>query len=197
MKVIGITGGVGSGKSAVLAELNKEYKCKIIMADDVAKKLQEPGSKVYDEIVELLGEDVLCEDGSIDKAKMAGKIFNDGSILDKVNGIIHPAVKEYIVGEIEKEKSLGNIEYLFLEAALLIECGYKSIVDEMWYIYVNQDIRRERLKASRGYSDEKTDAIMKSQLTEENFRKESDFTFDNSGSLTKTMDEIRERLKNF
>ncbi|MBQ9863185.1 MAG: dephospho-CoA kinase, partial [Lachnospiraceae bacterium] len=81
-----------------------------------------------------------------------------------------------------------------IEAALLIECGYKEIVDEMWYIYTNIDVRRKRLKESRGYSDAKIDSILKSQLSEEEYRKNSDFEIDNSGLCEDSFEQIRERL---
>ena len=86
------------------------------------------------------------------------------------------------------------MDYFFLEAARLIECGYRSVVDEMWYIYCDLAVRRERLKKSRGYSDEKIDSILSSQLTEAEFRSGSDVIIDNSGNLEDAYRQIREAL---
>ena len=83
--------------------------------------------------------------------------------MEQVNSIIHPAVKEWILKEIHSENEKNELDFLFIEAALLIEDGYLNIVDEMWYIYAREEVRRARLKTSRNYSDEKIDAIMQSQ----------------------------------
>ena len=95
----------------------------------------------------------------------------------------------------EAEKKKKEADYFFLEAALLIECGYKSIVDEMWYIYASDEVRRARLKASRGYTDEKIDSIMNSQLSNDEFVKASDRVIDNSEDMDKTMSQIDTILK--
>lgn len=194
MKVIGITGGVGSGKSTILDEISKLYNCRVLFSDLAAKELQDKNRPCYEPLIRLLGEDVLDEDENIDKKKMSNKIFADKSLVKKVNDIIHPAVKEYILSEIDKEKKEDNIDYFFIEAALLIECGYKEIVDEMWYIFVNDDERRKRLKASRGYTDLKIDQILANQLSDEEFRVNSDFIVDNSYSIEESIKQITERL---
>lgn len=194
MKVIGITGGVGCGKSAILKKLKEKYSCFIFLADDAAKELEKKGNACYESLVELLGENVLGEDREIIPSKMAEAVFENPSLLEKVNAIVHPAVKKYILDSIEEKKNDGLYEYFFLEAALLIECGYNEVVDEMWYIFAEEKIRRMRLKNSRGYTDEKIDSIMKSQLSEAEFKAGSDFTVDNSGDIDNTMSQIYKRL---
>lgn len=194
MKIIGITGGVGAGKSALLTYMAENYNCKIIMADEVAHFVKEPGTDCYHKLVVLLSEEILNEDGTIHKGKMAEKIFASEEILEQVNAIIHPAVKEWILREITQEEDKGELDFLFIEAALLIEDGYLNIVDEMWYIYAREDVRRARLKASRNYSDEKIDAIMESQLSEEEFRKNCKVVIDNSDSLSMAYAQIDEKL---
>lgn len=194
MKVIGITGGVGCGKSAILKKLKEKYSCFIFLADDAAKELEKKGNACYESLVELLGENVLGEDREIIPSKMAEAVFENPSLLEKVNAIVHPAVKKYILDSIEEKKNDGLYEYFFLEAALLIECGYNEVVDEMWYIFAEEKTRRMRLKNSRGYTDEKIDSIMKSQLSEAEFKAGSDFTVDNSGDIDNTMSQIYKRL---
>lgn len=195
MKVIGITGGVGCGKSAVLHEIEKVYNCKILLADDAAKRLEKRGQSCYFKLLELLGNDILREDLEIDPIKMSGKIFKDVKLLEKVNAIIHPAVKEYILDEIDKARKSKIYDYFFLEAALLIEGGYKEITDEMWYIFSDADVRKRRLRESRNYSDEKIENIMKNQLSEEEYRNNCDFTVDNSNTLAESMEQIGKRLE--
>lgn len=194
MRVIGITGGVGSGKSALLQYLVHNYSCRIILADEAAHKVKEPGQPCYEKLVALLSPDILSADGTIHKGLMAARIFESEELLKRVNEIIHPAVKKIILDEIEKERRKGEIAFLFLEAALLIEDGYLNIVDEMWYIYAKENVRRKRLKESRNYSDEKIDAIMKSQLTEKEFRKYCTFVVDNSSSLEAACRQIDRKL---
>lgn len=197
MITIGITGGVGCGKSKVLEYISNNYNCKIILSDDVANQIKEPGESCYQLLIELLGTDILGEDKYIDKKKMAAKIFADDSLLSKVNDILHPAVKDYILAQKALEADRGEIDYLFVEAALLIECGYNEHVDEMWYIYAPVDVRTKRLKESRGYSDEKIKAIMDAQLTEEQFREGSDFVIDNGGSLESTYEQLKVKLSTY
>lgn len=194
MKVIGITGGVGSGKSLILNYIKSHYNCEIIMADDLAKDLCKKGELCYKPLVKLLGTDVLDKDGEINKSVMAQKIFSDDNLRIGVNNIIHPGVKKYILKRIAYLRRKRTKDFLFIEAALLIEDGYKDIVDELWYIYTDEAVRRNRLKESRGYSDEKIDSIMASQLSEEEFRLNSDFEIDNSGNSEVSFSKIRERL---
>lgn len=194
MKVIGITGGVGSGKSEILNTINGLVNCRILSADNIAKELEEPGNACYKPLVELLGEDILDKNGCIVKDRMAAKIFNSAELLSKVNKIIHPQVKIYILSQILRERELNEIDYLFLEAALLIEEGYGEIVDEMWYIYTEESVRRNRLKASRGYTDDKIDSIMAKQLSEQEFRDACSVVIDNSGTHKDTEIQLRKLL---
>lgn len=192
--MIGITGGVGAGKSALLQYIKEKYCCKILMADEIAHKVEEPGQACYEEIVSLLSPEILEEDGTIHRGKMAVKIFGSEELLQKVNNLIHPAVKKMILDEITVAKAEGKLDFLFVEAALLIEDGYLDIVDEMWYIYAREEVRRRRLKESRNYTDEKIDAIMKSQLKEEIFRKYCSIVIDNSEGLLAAFRQIDRKL---
>ncbi len=190
MKTIGITGGVGSGKSAVLEYMAGKYNALIIYADKLAYELESPGHICYDRIVDLLGRDILDDDGYINKKAMAARIFADNDLLSKVNGIIHPAVKDYITDRIKRERDNNEYEYFVLEAALLIEEKYYEILDELWYVRADEDVRRQRLISSRGYSDEKIDSIMASQLDDQAYMKYCVHVIDNSGSLTDTYAQV-------
>ena len=124
-------------------------------------------------------------------------IFRDENLLEQVNAIVHPAVQEFLLEKIREARQEGRTELFFIEAALLIECGYGDIVDEMWYIYAEEGMRRQRLRESRGYSPEKIEQIMGSQLTEEAFRAGSDFVIDNSGAPEESFRQIRRRLEGY
>ena len=194
MRFIGITGGVGSGKSEILGYIGKNYKCEIYLADEAAHLVKQPGTKAYETLLALLGRDIAGADGQIDKGVMADRIFADPDLLEQVNGIIHPAVKEFLLEKLDAARKAGQTEFFFVEAALLIEGGYLALVDEMWYIYADEQVRRERLRASRGYSQEKIARIMASQLTEAQFRENCDFVIDNSGDFAGTCRQIDARL---
>ena len=181
MKVIGVTGGVGSGKSVILSILEKEYGAQTILADLVAHDLMEPGAKSYMEIVETFGDSILQEDGAIDRQKLGSIVFADEKKLEQLNGITHPNVKEEIKRKIAKIRKKVEASMIVLEAALLIESGYEDIYDELWYIYTSEENRRIRLKENRGYSDEKIDNIFRSQLSEKTFREHCIEVIDNNG----------------
>lgn len=180
MKTIGITGGVGAGKSLVLNYLQNHYNARVYLADDIANDLKLPGQSCYDKIIELLGRNIIDSEGLIDKNKMAEKIFSHKELLDEVNRIIHPAVKEYVLSQIELERKKGEIDYFILEAALLIEEGYDRILDELWYIHADTSVRSRRLKETRNYTRDKIDHIMASQLSETEFRKHCKVVINNN-----------------
>lgn len=192
MRTIGITGGVGSGKTAVLDHFRDKYNARIIVADEVAHLLEEPGKPCYNKLVREFGNSILASDepgAEIDKNKMAMVIFAKPEALEKVNDIIHPEVKHYILAEIDKERQTTR-EYVIVEAALLIECGYLDLLDEIWYIFTSEEIRRERLKCTRNYSDEKIDRILASQLSEAEYRKYCHQVLDNNSSIEDVKEQV-------
>lgn len=194
MRVIGITGGVGSGKSSVLKLLKERFNAYILMADDIAKETMCRGNAGYEQVVEMFSEDILDKDKNIDRAKLATIVFHNENKRIVLNSIIHPLVKKIILNKINELKIADTYDYVFVEAALLIEDHYDVICDELWYIYVPADIRRQRLKDSRGYSDEKIDSVFKSQLNEEAYKKACINVIDNSKDIEDTMLQIEKLL---
>lgn len=192
MWVIGITGGVGAGKSELLAFLKKAYKAQVFQADLAGHQVMEPGTKAYGQIVEYFGKEILDRNGQIDRQALGTKVFSDEIKRKYLNGIIHPAVKSLTRKEIAKARSVGTCRLFIIEAALLIEDHYEEICDELWYVYADEAVRRERLRSSRGYSDEKITAVFESQLTDEEFRKHCQAVIDNSGSIEKAYEQIRD-----
>lgn len=195
--IIGITGGVGTGKSTILEILEKEYEAKIIMADEVAKFLQEPGNKCYQPIVDEFGEGILDMDQPghpINRGKLAEIVFADEGKLEDLNYIVHPIVKTEIMCEISGIYHQDVESLIVVEAALLIEAGYTAFTDELWIVTADKETRIARLMESRGYSREKCEAIMKTQLDFELFYDDASLIIDNSGSIEETRKQIAERL---
>ena len=195
MKFIGITGGVGAGKSAILDYLKNKPDTKVMLADEIAHELMVPGTQCYDRLKAEFGtEDIYQKDGFFDRIKLAQVIFSDDEKRKKLNGIVHPAVRKYVIGQAAYERKEGKIKLLVLEAALLIEEHYDEICDELWYIYTSEENRRIRLKKQRNYSDEKISEIFNSQLTAEKFRKACRVVIDNNGTIEAAAAQIEAAL---
>lgn len=190
--VIGITGGVGCGKSTVLNILCNKYNAHIIDADKVAHRLMEPLGQVYEKVRNYFGDEIISEDGNIDRKKLGKIVFNNKEKLEKLNGIVHPMVKETIIEEIKGVILSDKNRLIAVEAALFIEAGYMDICDELWYIYTDKNIRIDRLMKSRGYSLEKAESIIANQLTDEEFRKNCQIVIDNSQDEAYTEKQIAE-----
>ncbi len=199
MKIIGITGGIGGGKSSILNFISAHYIAEIYYADEIARELELPGTIVYDRLVSLFGNDILENDfdHAIDKKKFAHVIYSEKDNLEKANMIIHPAVENYLNEKMRAAVKQHETELFFIEAALLIENGYNDIVDEMWYIYADDETRIGRLMKDRGYTRKKAISIMESQLSDKDFRDNSDVIIDNSGDINKALEQVKALLEGF
>ena len=196
MKVLGITGQVGAGKSTILAYMEEKYRAKVIQADQVGHLVMEPDTACYQQILACFGEEILAEDQKIDRKKLGAIVFADREKLAMLNTIVHPAVKDYIRKAVLAEKQKGKLPFVVVEAALLLEEHYEEICDEIWYIYVDDAVRRARLKKSRGYSDRKIDDILKNQQKDSVFRKSCQFVVDNSSDFVdNTFEQMDRGLK--
>ena len=196
MRFIGITGGVGAGKSEILGYLAKKPDTRVMLADEIAHELMSPGMECYDRICETFGaEDIFLPQGGLDRGKLAAVIFSDEAKRRQMNAIVHPAVRVYVEKEAAREKQGGKRKLLVLEAALLIEEHYDEICDELWYIYTREDIRRERLMAStRIFHGKGSSRIFASQLTEEVYREHCRVVIDNNGSVAEAFAQIDRAL---
>ena len=178
--VLGITGGVGCGKSTVLAVFKERYGALCLSCDDIAREMQQKGGCCYALMLDLFGEEYLNDAGEFDRAKIAKKVFADPGLLKKLNDLIHPAVKQQVAERVRSFLADGG-QLAVVEAALLIEGDYGEICDEIWYIYTSEEARIDRLMASRGYSRERCLKMMKSQKNEDFFRTHTELTIDNNG----------------
>ena len=196
MRIIGITGGVGAGKTEVMTYIGQHYDAAVIKADEVGYLLMEPGRECYAPIVRLFGRQITDESGNLNRKRIAELIFRDQEKLRQMNQILHPAVKAYVRRAIAEEEKAGT-SYVFIEAALLIEDHYDEICDELWYIYADERVRRDRLRRGRNYSDDRIDSIMENQLSEEEFSEHCDFEVDNSGAFEETIKQIARRMSKY
>ncbi|MBO5551900.1 MAG: dephospho-CoA kinase [Lachnospiraceae bacterium] len=194
---IGITGGVGSGKSEVLKYLRECTSCRVFNADEEAKKLYTPGSPVFERIIAAAGRDILDDGGLPDKARLSEKLFKDRGLREEINSIVHPAVEGLILDAMASERISGKHDYLFVEAALLIECGYEEILHEIWYVYASPETRSKRLRESRGYSAEKIQSMFSSQLSDEEYRRHCARVIDNDGSIGGMKASVDQILKEY
>lgn len=194
MRVIGVTGGVGAGKSTVLEYLKETYHAKVILADIVGHEVMEPGEDAYDRILQEFGSGILSEDGKIDRKILGSIVFSDERKRKALNAIVHPEVKREILRRIDRAEADGET-YVVVEAALFLEENYDAFCDETWYIYTNEEQRRERLKASRGYTDGRINQILRSQKTHKEFLSRCGFVIDNNGTAEDTCRQIDKRMR--
>ena len=189
--VIGMTGGVGAGKSFVLTILRERYGAFILEADRVSKSLIEKNGSAYDAVIGLLGSGILDPSGEIDKGKMASLIFQDPGLLSAVNRILHPATFEAVVRQIRQaEETL-----IVYESALPHEARFPELCRHVLYVYTPKFQRIERLQASRGSSREKCESIMRNQLTEAAYRSCSDAVLYNNGTPEETAKRLERIMK--
>lgn len=195
MIIIGITGGVGSGKSRVLYDLSENHGAYIVEADKLAHTLMEPGQSIYNEIVKNFGREILKENApyEIDRQKLGSIVFSDKDKLKLLDSISHPAVKKNILCQIETKKAEG-VELFVIEAALLIQDGYKEICDEIWYVWVSKEERIKRLAKQRGYTRSKCISMFNSQEDDDYYKKYADFTINNQLDYENSSKQLNARL---
>ncbi|MCI9594733.1 MAG: dephospho-CoA kinase [Lachnospiraceae bacterium] len=190
---IGLTGGVGSGKSRVIFWMEKVCGAKIIRTDELARQLMEPGREGYRRVVETLGTSCLDGEQRIDRAALAEMIFQDKRARETVNGITHPLVWEQVKRELGLVKE-DEYPMAVVESALFDETSL-SFLDEIWYVHASRETRMARLMESRGYSREKCEAIFSSQKSEQEFCQFCAKVIENDGDWEKTEEVLRGMLE--
>lgn len=193
--IIGLTGGVGTGKTTILEYLKNKHNAVVIEADKVAHNLMMPEGECYRRILCEFGEEILSEDGSIDRKKLGSVTFNNPEKLKLLSAIVHPEVKHWIIEKIHETTKFNPDRMIVIEAALLIEAGYESICDEMWCVITDYETRKKRLMNSRGYSARKIDEIIANQLNDEEFKKHCDYVIENSNGVEGTYEQIEKILE--
>jgi len=189
-KVILLLGGVGAGKSRILDIFRNQFHAQIIQTDLVARELEKKGNAGYDKLVDLFGEEILMEDGEIDKAKLANIIFHDEQALWHVNQAIHPLVWQEV-----KAWTSNCAEGIYVVESALPGKNLDDIYDEVWYVYTKKEIRIQRLMESRGYTYEKCVSMIENQPEAQEYWSIADYIIDNSGDFDETVEQIRQLLE--
>lgn len=189
-KVIGLTGGIGSGKSSV-SQFLAELGAVIIDADKVGHQAYKPGAEAWREVVAAFGNQILTPNGEINRKKLGEIVFTQPEALARLNQIVHPRIYDMVKARIAECRRQG-IAVVVLEAAILIEANWTSLVDEVWVTIVSEASVLARLKAQRGLSEEQTSARIRSQLPNEERIKYADVVINNDGDLKELRAKVEE-----
>ena len=168
MKVLGITGGIGSGKSTVMEMLKNRYGAVVLLADDIGHTAMDKDTVTFRQMTEAFGKEILDADGNIDRNILSGILMSSEEKLAIQNSIVHPYVIDKINEAIAECKSNG-IKLVAVESAILYEAGCDALCDEVWYVAADTDVRVKRLIKDRGYTKEKAYAFIQKQKPDEYF----------------------------
>lgn len=192
MRVIGLTGGIASGKSTVSNYLMHKG-LKIIDADKIAREIVSVGSEGLTAIADSFGDDIILEDGSLDRKKLGSIVFSDPDKLKMLNGITHPLINKKIIEYFEHFKDMGE-EVIIFDCPLLFEGGYQSMCDETWLVAVEKDLQIERIILRDSISKEEALNIINSQMGIEEKKKLADRIIENNTDVLKLYDKIESIL---
>ena len=196
MKKIGLTGGIGSGKSTV-AKLLAEAGFKVVDADQIAREIMEPGSPVLDDVADAFGADVIREDGTLDRGKLAGRAFVDKRATEKLNSITHPAIRAESERRFADAEAAGEPAVVY-DMPLLVDIGMHRDMDLTVVVDVDADERVRRLVSSRGLDEADARARIAQQIDDATRKAAADVIIDNNGAidaLSPQVDELIARLK--
>ena len=189
MKVIGLTGGIGSGKSTV-SKFLAHLGAVVIDADKVGHEVFKPGTKAWQEVVDAFGQGIISADGTIDRRKLGEIVFSNPGARAKLNQVMHPLIYEQVKSRMEEYGRKGAA-IIIVEAPLLLEVGWKSLVDEVWVTSASEATVIKRLKEQKGLSEAQSLARIRAQLTDEERIRQADVVIDTNCAL----DELKERVE--
>ena len=181
MIVIGLTGGIGTGKSEV-ARIFQELGAVLINADQIGHQAYTPHSEIWQEVVKAFGEEILQPNGEIDRKKLGSIVFADPDQLTRLNQIMHPRMARMVAQQVQELREQGA-DVVVVEAALLFEAGWDSLVGEVWSTESPEDLVIERLQTRSGLSQEEAKKRIDSQMSAEERKSRSQVVVDNSGDL--------------
>jgi dephospho-CoA kinase len=190
MLTIGLTGGIGSGKSTV-SKMLAELGAPILDADKIAHTTYAPGGSAYKEVVAAFGDKIVAPDGSIDRTKLGPIVFADPDQLKRLTSIVWPRTIERIRELIAEMRGKGETHPIVVEAAILIEANWQPMCDEVWLVRASKERVIERIERDRGMKPEQTEARIRAQLSDDERVKHADLVIENEDSLN----ELREVVK--
>lgn len=182
MKIIGVTGGIGSGKSTVSGIL-ADLGAKVINADHIARKVVARGEKALNELVEHFGLEILNADGSLDRKKLGSMVFNDPESLEFLNNITHKYIAEKIIQELEEIKAQRNTDVIVLDVPIPIKHGFTDIADTIWVIAADKETRIDRIMKRSGLTREEAISRINAQKNDEEYERIADEIIFNNGDI--------------
>jgi dephospho-CoA kinase len=190
MRVIGLTGGIGSGKSTAAAILG-DLGAQVIHADQVGHEVYEPGTTGWQLVVDAFGPEILDTNGRIDRQKLGSIVFAAPAALQRLNAIVHPLIQQSIAQRLAALHAGGGQQPIVIEAAILIEANWQSLADEVWLVVAPKGDVVQRLHAQRQMSAPQVEARIRTQLSDAERRRHADVIIENTGSI----DDLRCRLQ--
>jgi dephospho-CoA kinase len=181
MIVIGLTGGIASGKSTISQALS-ERGATVVDADKVGHDVYRPGTEGWQSVVDAFGQQVVAENGEIDRRALGAIVFGDPAQRERLQGIVWPIMKAMMRQMIEDFRGRGDA-VVVIEAAVLIEAAWQDLVEQVWVVTVPESVAEERLIARNGLTSEQARARIAAQLTNEQRAAQAQVVIDNSGSL--------------
>lgn len=194
MKIIGVVGGMGSGKSTVVHLLNELTSTYIINADHIGHAILKKGNLAYRPVIDAFGEEILGEDQEIDRGILGSIVFSDPVALQKLNRISHPLIYKKVKEAIQIVQEEGTYAYIIIDAALLVEIKLIELVDEVWGVYVPLETQIERVMGRNKLSKEEALKRISSQLPWEKIKQFTHYQINNGGTITQTKAQIEKLL---
>lgn len=192
--IIGLTGNIASGKTTISNILHETYRLPIIDADKIARKVVEPGEDTLTQLVHTFGEDILLANGSLDRTKLGKIVFNDNDKLEKLNAIVHPAIRKQMAEDKNKLIQEGY-KHIVMDIPLLFENNLTYLVDKTLVVYTEETIRMQRLMKRNNFSEEEARNRMNAQMSAEKKKQLADEWLDNSGTIQASKQQLEEILK--
>lgn len=191
-RIIGITGGIASGKSTV-TEFLRQQGYQVIDADQVVHELQEPGGRLYQALLSAFGSAILREDGRLDRPKLGAMIFGNPQLLEQSSQIQNQIIREELAGR--RDMLAETEDIFFMDLPLLFELQYEDWSDQIWLVDVTEETQLSRLMSRNALSQEEAEKRIAAQLSLREKRKRADVLIDNNGSLEATRQQIRDALQ--
>ena len=192
VKIIGITGGIASGKSTV-TEFLRQPGYQVIDADQVVHELQEPGERLYQALLSTFGSAILQEDGRLDRPKLGAMIFGNPELLAQSSQLQNEIIREELAGR--RDLLAETEDIFFMDLPLLFELEYDNWFDQIWLVDVREETQLSRLMARNDLSQEEAEKRIAAQLSLREKRKRADVLIDNNGSLEETRQQISDALQ--
>ena len=192
VRIIGITGGIASGKSTV-TEFLRQQGYQVIDADQVVHELQEPGGRLYQALLSTFGSAILQEDGRLDRPKLGAMIFGNTELLAQSSQIQNRIIREELAGR--RDMLAETEDIFFMDLPLLFELQYEDWFDQIWLVDVTVETQLSRLMTRNALSQDEAEKRIAAQLSLQEKRKRADVLIDNNGSLEETRQQIRNALQ--